>query len=507
MNLSNQSSPISSGNSSARSLALVRAWPLLLLAGGFLIYASSMTIWYVGDDFQYFWAEPSRHLVRYFVEPNPNHGFYRPVNTMINAATQVLFGWSTWPIHLINILFHALLAWTLFRFMRREGFGDGAAMIGSGFLLASQVGAAAVLQTDTFSQIAGTCFGVWSLLLMHRAYNPASERRLLLYLASLGSMALSLASKETSVAYLPMIALILWLRPASSFTARLFACMRDALPFVLLGILYLWWRWAIGLSQPGGEEGTYAYVFGTNILRNLVQLVVALTTPLSTVRGFDAIVDRDPVMLALLAIGCGGLIMSTLYGLLRAKNVPSLLRVVGLMAILAFLPVYPLHHVGELYAYNALPFVAVIIGAGLGEVYRRAWRLRWTALVAVIGAALYLAANILAIHEKGEMLREEGERARRMIGAITPVIRSLPDGAELILLNPPGAPPDYSVYRQKGFDVFEWGTHVFEVVTGRTDVRYRLVDTLPPPSSRPRVVLTLHGDSVVPYHERPSIDR
>jgi len=163
--------------------------------------------------------------------------------------------------------------------------------------------------------------------------------------------------------------------------------------------------------------------------------------------------------------------------------------------------------VGELYAYNALPFVALIIGAGLGEVYRRAWRLRWTASAVVIGTALYLAANILAIHEKGGMLREEGERARRMIGAIKPVIRSLPDGAELILLNPPGAPPDYSVYRQKGFDVFEWGTNIFEVVTGRADVRYRLADTLPPPSSRPRVVLTLHGDSVVPYHERPSIDR
>lgn len=483
-----------------------RVWCPALLAVGFLLYGSSMTIWYYGDDFNYFWEKPAEHIFRYYVEKHPGYGFFRPVNSMINALTQVAVGWSTWPIHLISILFHILLSWTIFRFMLREGFAERSAMLGSAFFLVTQAAAAAVLQVDTFSQIGGTCFGVWSLLLLYRVRRD-DRLSISRYLAALAAMAISLASKETSVAYLPIAALILWTHRATPTSARVKRWLRDVAPFVALGLFYVWWRFFLGLSQPqgGGTEDAYGYSLGLNVIRNFAQILLALTTPVSTVRGFDAVTHRDPAMLAVIAIGAGLLIGATLYGLLRGRGTfPPALRVVAIMALISLLPVYPLNHVGELYVYNALPFAAVLIGAGVGEIYRRASGARWrTAGVAGV-TIIYLISHIMAIWEKEAMARDNGDRAGRLLTGLAPYVRKLPPSSELVLLNPPDSVPSYSVYRMKKFDVFKYGAGAFHAVSGRNDFIVTVSDTIPPLNSRPRVTLTLVGDSIVPRNGNDS---
>jgi len=486
-------------------------WLLILLLATFAIYLSGLHIWYYGDDFQYLFADPPSRIFHFFFNRNLYHGFYRPVNSSIIAVVQMLVGWETWPIHVINTVVHALLAWLVYLLMRREAFTQPQALLGSAFMVFSQENAGAVLSVDTFSQISGTFFGCLALWTLYVGFfrradhqrQPNEPFPLTYYILAVLSFILSLLSKETSVSFLPMVGIFFlaknWrLRKAKDIIVR---TTIEVLPFFILTLLYMAVRSAIGLSQPTGGSGTYGFSFGFNILRNLAQFLLAAILPASSASTFVAIKTGEKVLLAAILLGALIFLALVLYGLWRTGRRRSFLPML-LFTLVGLFPAMLMNHVGELYLYNSMPFIAVLVGAALGTLFERS-RSSSAARGAFIGFMIALvASHVVAIQMKAASMRENGSRARRLLGELMPHVQQMPADGHLFLLTPPGGPPEYSVFLMNGFSVFKWGVHAIPQEAKRPDVTVEVIESPTIPDSidqsKARIV-TLENDSVVPY--------
>lgn len=484
-------------------------WLLVLSIATLAIYFSGLHIWYYGDDFQYVYTDPAARIFHFFHEKNLFHGFYRPVNSAIIAVVQVLFGRETWAIHIINILVHAVLAWLIYLFMKRERFTTWQAVLASAFMVFSQENASAVLGNDTFSQISGTFFGCLSMWLLYVGYTRNGDRAdgsarpfpAGHYLLALLSYAVSLASKETSVAFGPMVFCVLVMvhRNIAGWGARLVRAVMEVIPFLALTLVYIWVRSAIGLSQPSGEGGGYGFAIGLNVVENLAQFLFAAIVPASSATAFVAIKNREMILLGIIAIASLAFLGLVVYGLWRGgrhRALPAML----LFSLLGLVPAIFMNHVGELYLYNSMPFIAVLVGAGLGTVLERS--MRSTAALAWFWLFLGLitVSHIVGIQSKAAVMATNGERAINYLRQITPIVEKVPHGGTLLLLNPQEWEPEYSVFLMKPFSVFKWGVHIIKQETNRWDMTVEVVEQqeLDAKGTQPNtLVLALQGDSVV----------
>jgi len=487
-------------------------WLLVLAVSALAIYFSGLHIWYYGDDFQYVYEDPVARIFYFFYSPNFTHGFYRPVNSAIIAVVQLLFGRVTWPIHIINILVHALLAWMVFLFMRREKFTVWQGVLGSAFMVLSQENASAVLGNDTFSQISGTFFGCLSLWLLYRASPRDADSAgasaagvpAVFFLLALLAYAISLASKETSVAFGPMVFCFFVIRNRRlPWGGRLLRSIVEVLPFLALTLLYIWVRSAIGLSQPSGNvEGGYGFSVGVNVLRNLAQFLFAAIVPASSVTAFTAVKQRELLLLGVIVLGSLLFLGAVLYGLRRSGR-GSVLAVMLLFSLLGLVPAIFMNHVGELYLYNSMPFISVLVGAGLGALLERSMGSR--PVFAAVAAFLVVMAisHIVAIQSKASLMMLNGRRAAMYLPQILRMTDRVPPDGTLLLLNPEEGAPEYSVFQMKPFSVYKWGVHIFRQEANRWDMTVEVVERpeLDLLGYADAMVLGLEGDSVVVWKE------
>src|SRR5262245_39345811 len=195
---------LSAQHVSSRSWAW--AWLGVLAIAAFVAFYPGLNIPYFADDFQYVGVAPGGRVFYFFTHRNPYHPFYRPVNSAVLIAIQRYFAFSTWPQHVINTLIHALTAWLVYLFMVRAKFTRLDALLGSSFMLLSQANAMAVLENDTFSQLAGTFFGYLALWLLYKCFFESGIKRRQrplygFYVPALTAFALALWSKETSISF------------------------------------------------------------------------------------------------------------------------------------------------------------------------------------------------------------------------------------------------------------------------------------------------------------------
>lgn len=502
MNRSTQRQGISSG-----------LWLLVLLVATFAVYFSGLHIWYYGDDFQYLYPDPASRIFYYFFNRNAGHGFYRPVNSSIIALVQMFAGWETWPIHVINIIVHGLLAWLVFLFMRRERFTEPQALIASAFMVISQENAAAVLSNDTFSQISGTFFGCLTLWVLYRGFfrsadtprAPHEPYPRTHYLLSLPLFVICLLSKETSVSFLPMVGLFFLIKNwrLQGWKNMIVRTAIEVLPFFIATLAYLGARMAIGLSQPSASSGGYGFQFGFNIVKNLGQFLFAAIVPASSASAYVAITEREKMVIGLILLGSLLFLGMVLYGLWKGGRRRSYLAL-GLFTLAGLFPAMFMNHVGELYLYNSMPFIAVFVGAGIGTLLERT-RGALTPRVALMSFIVTLTiSHIVAIQMKAAVMRENGARARMLLSKLVPHAAALPTDGHLLLLNPPSSKPEYSIFLINGFGVFRWGEQVIADGAKRSDVRVQVVEPfeLADSSKYPGThVVTLEGDSVVKYQE------
>jgi len=488
------------------------AWLLILSAIGFAIYFSGLTISYYGDDFGYVFAAPSTKILYYFSHRNPNHQFYRPINSSILAIIQHFCGLKTWPMHLINILFHVLLSWLVYLFMIKQRFSKSSTVAGSVFMVVSQANAMAVLSNDTFSQICGTFFGCATLWLLDRSLATSEGHRdgpspgvsYSFYLLSLCAFSISLLSKETSVSFLPLSFGVLlirnWDRKNRRFILR--RSTIEMVPFIALTILYALVRWPLGLGQPAAGQEGYNFHVGFNVVRNFTLFLMSAAVPISSARAFSLVYNRHFTAALSVAILSFAVILVVLYGVWRSGRHRFFLLVGG-FALVALFPAILLGHISELYLYNAMPFLAVLVGAGLGRLLdlNRARSLRFAASTAIF--TLLFASHVIAIQSKASLMEENGERATELLQQIQPYLARVPKNGKLFLVNPASSQVEYSVFLLNGFNVLRYGENIINQIANRHDFRVEVVEHSELDrvgSEKDGVVLTLR-DGIVRAHD------
>lgn len=480
-------------------------WLASLAVAGLLVYQAGLGIPYFSDDFQYVHVAPDNDVFYFFTHANPyNPEFYRPLNSAILIMVQHFFGWATWPVHLVTILVHVLLAWLVYLFMMRAQFTRLQAALGSGLMLISQANAIAVLENDTLSQVAGTALGCLTLWLLYLCYfeqgtTPRLKPNYGFYALSLPVFALCLSAKETSVSFLILAAGVISLhhQPGGKWQTA-FRRILQGLPFALITAGYMMVRAALGLTHGRiGHAHRYEFWPGLNVIRNFAQDVLAASLPVSSVKGYLLFVTGRYLSFALIAGMAAAIIIITAAGAVLTQQ-RRLLLVLGLAFCIGLFPSVLLTHAGELYLYNSMPFLAVIAGAGMGELLMR-YRLPMTRGVVLHTALVLLAASYaLAIHQKATMMQANGSRAAELLCELKPYFPVIPVNGQLVLVNPTDNQPEYSDFVVNGFNVLKDGLNIVNYEAGRTDFRTEIVSSPARPSDNRRLVLTLRGNTVTP---------
>lgn len=204
-------------------------------------------------------------------------GRYRPLPLAMFAVEWQLFGRSPFVGHLINVVLHALTVLLLYRLCSTRFFPG---RIGVSFLAAA-VFALHPIHTEVVANIKGRedllvlLFFLLTLDLLFRGEWKAGKSR---YLLALFTFALALLSKETAVAYLPLIGLALWVFSREPLRRVILRW----LPFAALTALFLLVRFRITaavqpiqpdilndpylLAPPGGKYATILLVLGRYLL-------------------------------------------------------------------------------------------------------------------------------------------------------------------------------------------------------------------------------------------------
>lgn len=492
-----------------------RGWLLILSVIGFGVYGSGLDIPYYGDDFQHVFDPSPSNVLYYFFHKNPyNHHIYRPVNESVLGAIQTFWGLNTAPVHLITLSLHLLLAWLLFVVIIKMGFSRVQAMIGSAFMVISQANAHAVLSNDTLSQVSGTYFGCVSLWLASRAWFADPDTRAPLHsprpnqssVLGVFAFCLSLLSKETSFAFfvLLLISIVLMNRQRPSQSILLKSALIETGPYFLAVILYFVARWLMGIESARFGSGGYDIHPGLNILKNLAMLSFAAWIPLSSVTAFLAFKNGN-------LVGCGMTVLASflffacvVYGLWSARR-RRLLILLSVFAITGFFPVALMNHVSELYAYNAMPFLAILVGVGLGRLFEIT-KTRWISRAAVTGfVGLVFLSHVMAIQSKASLMKNNGTQATILLGQIQSYLQKAPKNGELVLLNPPDDREEYSVFLMNGFNVLQYGLNRIEQLAGRNDFEIKIMDRTNLDHTRlrhPSLILSLQGGMVSIYQDQ-----
>lgn len=481
----------------------VFSWTIVCLAVGLAAYAPGLRTGYFSDDFAYVFPDPSNRITYYFTHPNPYHDYFRPINTAILAAVQVVAGpHDTLLVHLISLLGHVALATLVFVAARRL-FGSLTAVIGSGWFLISQSNANGVLSTDTFSQIAGTLFGCCSLWMLFRSvvdYRDQVARSLRLFLGSLLCYAIALPAKESSFVFLPL-ALVVLAVPIANRDRRPHAVRRyflRALPFVILGFVYLHYRSSLGFRPMRyGSESDSSFHVGKNVLVNTVRTLALPLLPVSSVTVSVALAERHWRTLVLAGAGAVAFGALVVGGLLRRRDRSTLL-LVSILTAGSLFPMVLMMRVSELYVYNTTPFLALLVGAGLATVVSTlsSFWMRGAAIALVVG---FVTGQVSAIWTKAAYMGENGARADRLVSQLVPLIPLVPKGGRMVLINPPLRRTQFSLYIMDYFHVLQDGQAILNRLGNRDDWKMLIVEKDSPLAapSADAIRLTLDGDRVV----------
>jgi hypothetical protein len=475
---------------------------------GYALYAGGTTISYYGDDFQlYFGADP-QHPFYYLAHKNPrNPHAYRPLEAVFLAGVQKIFGMDTSPIHLTQISLHILFCCVLLVCMRYQGFSHTQSFLAALYLLVSQANPHAVLSNDTFSQVLGTFSGFVSLYFLSLwllvKQTSSSFRNKFLYFVSLGFFCLSVFAKETSASFLLLSLGMLLI--AKGFMIKHGVVFRrfimPGVPFIVIYALYLSIRSALGL--PGGQFGYDDYDFrvGENVVVNLALLLFQAFLPYSSVETFVAAQTGAYMKLFVTIVSAALVIGAVAYGHWRMQKLSVSLMLCFLM-LGSFFPVFLLNHVSELYVYNAMPAVAMLIGTGIGYPIMSPSRSRGTLIACVLGLLL---SHVVGVRDKTQLMKTNGDRISKLLKEVRPHLQSVPTNGYLFLVNPSEVRPQYSVFLLPGFEALEKGLSYLYVLAGRSDFTIEILDEaeLSGRSLSQAVILTLDGTGSITFWRKP----
>jgi hypothetical protein len=371
------------------------------------------------------------------------------------------------------------------------------------FTFFSQVSVITILGNDTLSQAAGALFGSLSVFFLYIAFFDRPEElkatqirhRLV---SSVAFYAIALFCKETAlgffVAAMILIAIVASRRPV--WWDRLKRVLLLSGPFIGVTLVY-----AVARLHAGGHysgSGIYHMGFGFNVIRNIAEFSLATVGPFSTVSAAVAFQTGNKSYLISAALGWIFVLATVAAGILISTR-KRLILYLAVCALASLFPTYLLSHVSELYLYNAVPFLSLIMGIALGSLFRRN---RWAQIVAITCAALLIGAQVYTDRQKAELMTQNGRSAALMMAVVAQFMKDLPANSEILLVNTAERKPEYSVFILKGFDVLEFGTYKLGPLLGRRDVNIRIIEKTDARKLVPHanvLLLELAGDRMRPY--------
>lgn len=368
-----------------------------------------------------------------FFELRP-YEYYRPLQAWLIALSEVVSG-GTLLLHLVQIASQVALLGVVLLVLRALGEGPRALILGAAYLATSQLNGPALGGNDTASLVVGTTFGIASVALAW------SRGRALRLAGSLACLSVALLAKESSLGYVPIVAVVLWFRTTTRSGARIAIA---AVPF-LLAAAYLGWRAHLGAAGPTDDA---AFSIGVHMVPNTVRLLFAATLPLATTQLFTAIHFRDWSLLAVGLAGSGVVACLAAWGIASRFGI-RLLVLVAVAALCSIAPVLPLRHVSELYAYPLVPLVAVGFALGAARLLQaRSRGIRAAAYAIVVIVPLM---NAGALRYDATAMARNGRQSAALMASLRQAVSGLPEGDRVALVEPAKEVPDYSVYRMTGF--------------------------------------------------------
>jgi hypothetical protein len=332
--------------------------------------------------------------------------FYRPVARLHFGLLQGLVADEPVVWNGIGLLLHALasvLAFLLARDLVGDVAGRWAGVLFAVHFIHVEPAVWASAVTSTWV----TLFLLATMLLLRRARRTGRARDLAL--AAL-MFAGALGSKETAVAFVPLMLLVTWVWPGRDANGRTFPrwpTITEAAPFViLLGAYFLV---AIGIDR-GGSASPYRMALGGHVFKNLAFFALGGFVPVrywevqqiwATSGGATAflagVFPRAHLVLPL-AIGAIGVTIAALRG---GREVRA-----GLAWILgASLPFLALPGSGERFQYLSSFGACLVLGVGLRAVGRR-YPVRW----ARIPAAGWVGGLVILLFLGGNLDRQSDWR-------------------------------------------------------------------------------------------------
>jgi hypothetical protein len=423
-------------------------WFCFLFLIGFIAYWNGLTIPYYGDDCKYIFNPIPQSIFYFFTHPSPNPDFFRPLELVFHIFFQSHFGLNTIPLHLLQLLFHILLAFVLYLAAIKLEFTTLQAMFSSLIMLVSQTNVFTVSSGDTLSQGAGTLFGCLCLWYFYRAL---TTQNLLHYYASILFLLITLFFKETNISYLPAIFVIHlyhnFLSKSNSYQVS--NIIKKMLPFILVCGFYFLVR---AQFVSGHFEERYALQFGFGVLKNIALSLLSITLPFSSVTFVSAFKQGNSILVFTFLLFTIAFLLFVFIGLQRSQHK----RFIILFSILGFINLFPpalIKNTSELYVYNAMPFFSLIIGIGIGTLLEKIQREKFVVSLYALFLVVIITSHIFAVQQKVSLMKKNGERADVILHQITPFISNMQHGGNLFLLNPPKPKIEYSIFLIRGFNV------------------------------------------------------
>jgi Flp pilus assembly protein TadD len=190
--------------------------------------------------------EPTLNLLTWVDRPE----IYRPL-TMLTFAANARMGTSATGYHVVNVLVHAgvtVLAFVLAKVLLRSSLGAAAA---AALFAVHPIHTEAVTNVFGRAELLAALFVLISLLSLARARGdaPPDSRSSLWLVVSLVAFGAALLSKESAITAVVLCGVVhFWISPEH----RLARTLRVVVPYVLVGIAYLGWRWYLvgALGMP-----------------------------------------------------------------------------------------------------------------------------------------------------------------------------------------------------------------------------------------------------------------
>lgn len=250
----------------------------VLLLAVLIVYRRGLSAYFFDDDFQWLvgtWGFSPLGSLAFW---RMTH-FYRPIIDAYFAAATSLFNGSPQFFHAANIALHAANTLVLFALARRMFASDLFAFVTALIFAVQPADVDAIVWVSALAEPLSTLFGCLSLLWFLRF---CATRRPAVLAASVVSFAVALVTHESSIVFLPIIALADWAFVEHGLSGSdgggrqsgWMVAVRRLAPYAVLALAYLVIDVIVNSRNYVVVEGHYR--LGFHAVRHLFDYVTAL---------------------------------------------------------------------------------------------------------------------------------------------------------------------------------------------------------------------------------------